>query len=49
MIVGPVFIVMVLRIIFDSYPGLDRVPWIELGDFPTPIERLGCGKRKELA
>lgn len=27
-------------IIFDLYPGLDMVPWIELGDFPTPIERL---------
>lgn len=33
--------VVALRpIIFDQYPGLDRVPWIELGDFPTPVGRL---------
>ena len=27
-------------IIFDEYPGLEAIPWVELGDFPTPVERL---------
>jgi D-cysteine desulfhydrase len=27
-------------ILFDVYPGLERVPWIELGEFPTPVEKL---------
>lgn len=27
-------------LIFDAYPRLEELPWIELGDFPTPIEKL---------
>lgn len=27
-------------LIFEEYPGLEALPWTELGEFPTPIERL---------
>ena len=27
-------------LIFDAYPGLERIPWMELGEFPTPVHRL---------
>lgn len=27
-------------LIFEAYPGLENLPWIELGDFPTPIQKL---------
>ncbi|MDH5790902.1 MAG: pyridoxal-phosphate dependent enzyme [Candidatus Bathyarchaeota archaeon] len=26
--------------IFDEYPGLESLPWVELGEFPTPVHRL---------
>jgi 1-aminocyclopropane-1-carboxylate deaminase/D-cysteine desulfhydrase-like pyridoxal-dependent ACC family enzyme len=26
--------------IFEKYPGLESIPWIELGEFPTPIQKL---------
>ncbi|MCD6479174.1 pyridoxal-phosphate dependent enzyme, partial [Candidatus Bathyarchaeota archaeon] len=29
-------------IIFEEYPGLEKLPWMELGDFPTPVEHLKC-------
>ncbi|MCD6479680.1 pyridoxal-phosphate dependent enzyme [Candidatus Bathyarchaeota archaeon] len=27
-------------IIFEEYPGLEKLPWMELGEFPTPVEHL---------
>ena len=27
-------------LIFEEYPGLEALPWMELGEFPTPIEPL---------
>ena len=27
-------------LIFDAYPRLEQLPWIELGAFPTPIQKL---------
>lgn len=33
--------------IFDTYPLLRRLPWIELGEFPTPIQKLGNFGEKE--
>ena len=27
-------------IIFEEYTGLSAIPWVSLGDFPTPIQRL---------
>lgn len=27
-------------VIFDAYPLLEQLPWMELGEFPTPIEKL---------
>lgn len=32
---------MLLRpLIFEAYPLLERLPWMELGAFPTPIQKL---------
>lgn len=30
-----------MPLIFEEYPGLSAIPWTSLGDFPTPIQRLG--------
>ncbi len=27
-------------LIFEAYPGLESLPWMELGEFPTPVHRL---------
>jgi hypothetical protein len=27
-------------IIFETYRGLESIPWIDLGEFPTPIQKL---------
>ena len=27
-------------LLFEAYPGLEAVPWVSLGNFPTPIQRL---------
>jgi hypothetical protein len=27
-------------IIFKTYPGHETIPWVGLGEFPTPMERL---------
>ncbi len=27
-------------LIFEAYPGLAKLPWMELGEFPTPINKL---------
>jgi hypothetical protein len=27
-------------LVFEAYPDLEKLPWIELGEFPTPVERL---------
>ena len=27
-------------LIFEAYPGLEGLPWVELGEFPTPVQRL---------
>lgn len=27
-------------LIFDAYPNLEQIPWMELGKFPTPVEKL---------
>lgn len=27
-------------LIFDEYPGLEKLPWMDLGEFPTPVHRL---------
>ncbi len=28
-------------ILFEKYPDLQTIPWVELGDYPTPIQKLG--------
>jgi 1-aminocyclopropane-1-carboxylate deaminase/D-cysteine desulfhydrase-like pyridoxal-dependent ACC family enzyme len=33
--------------LFDTYPLLRRLPWIELGEFPTPIQKLDNFGEKE--
>lgn len=27
-------------LLFEAYPGLEELPWVELGEFPTPVQRL---------
>jgi D-cysteine desulfhydrase len=27
-------------LIFDAYPDLEKLPWVELGEFPTPVQKL---------
>jgi 1-aminocyclopropane-1-carboxylate deaminase/D-cysteine desulfhydrase-like pyridoxal-dependent ACC family enzyme len=27
-------------LIFEAYPDLEELPWVELGEFPTPVQRL---------
>lgn len=27
-------------LLFEEYPGLESVPWVSLGTFPTPIQKM---------